>query len=316
MKKRLSVVLALVMAFSFTAGGVGPVEAGPVRQDIKLDIFGRILDQEPKMGLAYIDENNRTLVPIRLVSESLGHRVAWDQEEKKVLIDDNIYLVIGEKFVVVDGRRLEMDSFARIEADNRTYVPLRFVSEALGYKVSWNKASRTASIGEKDKLVSNLVETNPADTRREDARREEEVRREEEARRKDRLAREEEKKQDKKDQEKKEQARKDREEEEDREAIETRENMEDVRMDFKGDIHSIIAGIYAVEVERSYLDQAAPALETRSQVYLELKTGQKLDLRYDEKVDRFVNFSIQTAGFDLEDIRSSQLVVVAGREAN
>ena len=132
MKKRLSVVLALVMAFSFTAGGVGPVEAGPVRQDIKLDIFGRILDQEPKMGLAYIDENNRTLVPIRLVSESLGHRVAWDQEEKKVLIDDNIYLVIGEKFVVVDGRRLEMDSFARIEADNRTYVPLRFVSEALG----------------------------------------------------------------------------------------------------------------------------------------------------------------------------------------
>lgn len=51
-----------------------------------------------------------------------------------------IRLVIGEKKLVIDGAETEMDTAAQIVND-RTYVPLRFVAQALGYKVNYGAAA-------------------------------------------------------------------------------------------------------------------------------------------------------------------------------
>ena len=43
-----------------------------------------------------------------------------------------------------------MDTAAYIDsADNRTYLPIRFLAEALGYKVGWDESSLTVTL---DKL--------------------------------------------------------------------------------------------------------------------------------------------------------------------
>ena len=92
------------------------------------------LDQSPR-----IKENNRTVVPIRFVSESFGCSVQWEAQTKKVTItrfEDTIILWIGKKEAVINGKKVQMDVAPVIE-DNGTLVPIRFISQAFGAKVDW-----------------------------------------------------------------------------------------------------------------------------------------------------------------------------------
>jgi len=56
-----------------------------------------------------------------------------------------IRLTIGSKTAYVDGRTVTLHAPAAI-VDDRTCVPLRFVSEALGAAVHWDGTQRIASI--------------------------------------------------------------------------------------------------------------------------------------------------------------------------
>lgn len=89
----------------------------------------------------FIDENDRTQVPVRAVAETLGFTV--DYNEGKVTISNServITLRIGGQNIVVDlGHGMEynrMDTTAMI-VDDRAYVPIRFVAEMLGYTVEY-----------------------------------------------------------------------------------------------------------------------------------------------------------------------------------
>jgi len=108
-----------------------------------------------------IDENNRTLVPVRFISEALGAEVSWNQELKQVTIEkdsNTIKLIIGENKATVNDKVVEFDSKAILK-DSRTLVPVRFISETLGVKVDWDNETRTVLIGENDinKLKSKYV---------------------------------------------------------------------------------------------------------------------------------------------------------------
>ncbi len=86
--------------------------------------------------------NNRTMLPARFVSEQLGAKVEWDEEARTVTITKDeitIVLTIDSKKATVNGEEVELDSEAFIEND-RTYTPIRFISENLGAKVNWNGA--------------------------------------------------------------------------------------------------------------------------------------------------------------------------------
>jgi hypothetical protein len=93
----------------------------------------------------YLKYNQHTMVPFRLIAESLGATVGWEQATRKVSYDfrgTHIDLWIGSKNAEVtdsSGRRRTVTLLAEPELLNaRTWVPLRFVSEALGAKVDWD----------------------------------------------------------------------------------------------------------------------------------------------------------------------------------
>ena len=71
----------------------------------------------------------------------LNCQVVWNQQTQGItIIDANgtvITIKIGENKIFADGKMIEMDTTAKI-INNRTYLPLRFVSEALGINVLWN----------------------------------------------------------------------------------------------------------------------------------------------------------------------------------
>lgn len=101
-------------------------------------------DQKP-----YLDKNNRTLVPVRFVSEALGAKVGWNNSTQTVTIEQEekvITLKIGESKATVNGVTKYFDSAAVLTGKQRTMVPLRFVSETLGAKVQWVGAENTVYI--------------------------------------------------------------------------------------------------------------------------------------------------------------------------
>ncbi len=100
-----------------------------------------------------IIKNNRTLVPIRFVTEAVGADVGWDPTERKVTItlDGNkVELYIGKNTAYVNGVPRKIDpnnpKVVPIILHNRTYVPIRFIMEAFGAQVEWDPKTRTVTI--------------------------------------------------------------------------------------------------------------------------------------------------------------------------
>lgn len=95
-------------------------------------------------------ESSRVLIPVRFVSKALGGTV--DYKNKTVYITQDgkkISMKVNGTKVTVGGKTVTLDVPARVK-QNRTYVPLRFVSEALGASVDWNQAKRLVSITTED----------------------------------------------------------------------------------------------------------------------------------------------------------------------
>ena len=107
--------------------------------DISIEVNEQIVtfpDAKP-----FIDENGRTQVPIRAAAELLGCEVEWDGSTGTVMITDGdeiITLVIGRTQMQKGQQITEMDT-APVIINDRTYIPVRFVGEALGLEVNWNE---------------------------------------------------------------------------------------------------------------------------------------------------------------------------------
>jgi hypothetical protein len=118
----------------------------------------------------YIDAYGRTQVPSRFIGEALGAKVEWDEIAERVTfyrIDSNsarIYLEfqIGSSVYYSGkdkGQRDEthtMDTQVILE-NNRAYIPLRYVAEALGATVDWNAADKIVTVTSGQRMIKNFV---------------------------------------------------------------------------------------------------------------------------------------------------------------
>lgn len=95
----------------------------------------------------YIKEN-RTMVPLRVIAEKLGARVDWIGSENRIDLVRNLEKVslwVGRTEAQKDLQLLSIDAAPEI-VDGRTFVPLRFVVEALGAKITWDDITQTAKV--------------------------------------------------------------------------------------------------------------------------------------------------------------------------
>lgn len=96
------------------------------------------------------------LLPARFVAENLGAKVEWNEENEVVTVTGKnekdgvvkIVITIGSKTAQVNGGNIELDSPAFIEND-RTYTPIRFISEQLGASVEWLESEQKVVIRKK-----------------------------------------------------------------------------------------------------------------------------------------------------------------------
>lgn len=98
------------------------------------------IDNDNENVAPYIAEGNRTLVPLRFISEAFGAEVEWDDAIRAITIktaDKEIKMTADKAEYTVNGEAKTLDVAATI-TESRTFVPLRAVAESLGKKVYWN----------------------------------------------------------------------------------------------------------------------------------------------------------------------------------
>ncbi|WP_418702759.1 stalk domain-containing protein [Anaerotignum faecicola] len=98
-------------------------------------------DQAIINDVAPVIRNDRTLVPIRVITEALGGQVAWNEAAKEVTLTVN-----GKEIKMTIGKVLEKYGVAPVIIGGRTFVPVRFVADELGAVTTWDDAIKTVTI--------------------------------------------------------------------------------------------------------------------------------------------------------------------------
>ncbi len=100
----------------------------------------------------FINEDNRTLVPLRPIANALGLTVTWDSEAKQASFTDGsmtaIFTIdnnICQISTAFGEANVEMDT-AAVVSNVRTYAPARYLAESFGYTVGWDNTTKSVTI--------------------------------------------------------------------------------------------------------------------------------------------------------------------------
>ena len=96
---------------------------------------------EQNNDVAVFVENDRSYVPVRFISENYGGDVEWIPETQIVNItfeDRTISLTIGKPEIMINGEVTKLD-VAPIVRNDRTFLPLRACTEAIGKEVFYSE---------------------------------------------------------------------------------------------------------------------------------------------------------------------------------
>lgn len=150
MKKRLPLLLCL-LALALGLGVSARAAEAPTSKQRNLiaelavmgtDLKAR-LKADPTLGYAYVDENGRTMVPLRALAETMGLTVSYDGATGNITIQGGtggtVVFRVGSAAYTVGGAAKQMDTAPAV-FDGRTHVPVRFAVESLGGSVeAYNK---------------------------------------------------------------------------------------------------------------------------------------------------------------------------------
>lgn len=133
--------------------------ANTVKLSVKLKIGSTDVERSvqgaktnSKVDVAPFIHNNRTMLPIRHVAESLGLDVQWIEKTRTVVLTDKtnrVEIPVDTNKIIVNGTVYESDTKA-IMKNNRTYLPIANVARALGLvdgkEIIWNAESQEVEI--------------------------------------------------------------------------------------------------------------------------------------------------------------------------
>ena len=139
------ILFLLLTIMTLTNASVISAESYDFYVPVCISVNGNYIKTDTKPYL----EDGTTYVPVRAIADSLdSDSVTWNADTKNVLIkkdDITISIIIGKKTAFVNNKEVTVPGGAFIKND-RTYVPLRFVSESFGAKVGFNPDTYTVTI--------------------------------------------------------------------------------------------------------------------------------------------------------------------------
>ena len=143
---------------TFTIENSGTLETyAPKNTVVKLTIGSKqaFINNLPyELDAAPINRNNRTMLPVRFLANAFGVEndgILWDAATRTATLKNSsvtISVTIDAPTMTVNGETVALDSPAIIE-NNRTYLPVRAIANALGVSndnIKWDGATGTATL--------------------------------------------------------------------------------------------------------------------------------------------------------------------------
>lgn len=141
-KIKFNIVFILIMSFLFSTG-IERVDASSTNPQIN------------RIEESFIIENARTLIPMRAIFESLGAEVIWDAKRKTITGTKGetvVVLTVDSNTAKFNGQAILLDVTPVIQ-NGKTYVPIRFVSQALQARVEWDSPTQTVIVHQQQQYI-------------------------------------------------------------------------------------------------------------------------------------------------------------------
>ncbi|HAE43644.1 MAG TPA: hypothetical protein DCG34_12125 [Clostridiales bacterium] len=146
MVRRMKIIVLVGVLLAIMALSAGNLGMEAEATTIKLLVNGKDITSLSSPLIV----NDRTLVPIRFVSEEIGADVKWDGANRTVTVvkgNRSVFLRIDSYMVEYNnGEMYQLSDVAPLIINDRTYVPLRLISNALGIGIEWDASARTVKV--------------------------------------------------------------------------------------------------------------------------------------------------------------------------
>jgi len=149
-KCKYIIITLFIVLFSFICAHAA--------QEMTLYLDGKLV----KTDVAPIAVDGHTMVPVRSIFEKMGAEVTWIGSRQQVIIRSvkaRIVLNLDSTTAYVNNKSVELQK-APMVVDGRTLIPVRFVSEKLGYNVKWEPSDNSVRITtskQEEPKVQNVV---------------------------------------------------------------------------------------------------------------------------------------------------------------
>lgn len=138
------IIFAIVFIAVLITGAKAQAEAKP--NNFVITVNNKQVQLSDYLGRPYI-ENDRTMVPLRVVAENMNFKVNWEEKGQIIYVENKalgrkLIFIIGENVATLNDKPKFIDenkSVTPVLKDNRTYIPLRFVAENMGYNVDYKQ---------------------------------------------------------------------------------------------------------------------------------------------------------------------------------
>ncbi|MEE0434757.1 MAG: stalk domain-containing protein [Peptococcaceae bacterium] len=143
----------LLTAAALALGCWLPTAAMAESTDVELYVNYDEVYASETMGMPFINDNGRTMVPLRVVNENLDYITEWTNDGrihitgKDGLVD--VILQAGSTEYIANGEVGQFDTAPVIRENGRTYLPARDFGELYG-KVYWDNEERTVWINDRE----------------------------------------------------------------------------------------------------------------------------------------------------------------------
>ncbi len=114
----------------------------------EMTVNGSVREIDPGAGSVPVIENDRTLLPVRAVIEALGGTIEWNGDTRTATLtygSDVIELTIDNVTAYLNGTPQTLDT-AQVIINDRTMLPIRFISESFRFEVEWEASTQTITI--------------------------------------------------------------------------------------------------------------------------------------------------------------------------
>lgn len=161
MKKNISLFFAIILAIS----SMTSVYAANTEIKVFLDEYSGPNGQKINFDVPPQTINDRTMVPIRAIFEAMGATVVWDDATKTATStkeNTTVKMTLNSTTEYINDMPFEMD-VTPVIIDGRTLAPARYVAEAFGYHVNWDKPTSSVLISKNSEFNISQVKDGTKD---------------------------------------------------------------------------------------------------------------------------------------------------------